>query len=96
MFSAPARKYQANREGYERRASLVATIKTEAGCTDCGERDPLVLEFDHLDPSTKSAALRTRRGRSIVNLGYVSILEEIEKCDVVCANDHRRREAGRR
>jgi hypothetical protein len=58
-------------------------------CADCGECDPLVLEFDH-------------RGDKEFNIGSVfpyrnwaSILAEIAKCDVVCANCHRRRTAGR-
>jgi hypothetical protein len=58
-------------------------------CQDCGETDPVVLEFDH------------RRDKEF-NIGGVlpyrnwdTILAEIEKCDVVCANCHRRRTAQR-
>ncbi len=54
-------------------------------CADCGETDPIVLEFDH-------------RGEKLFNIGealsyrnWASILAEIAKCDVVCANCHRRR-----
>ena len=59
-------------------------------CVDCGEEDPLVLEFDHLRDKefTISQALYDR--------GWGSIYEEIAKCDVVCANCHRRRTAHRR
>jgi hypothetical protein len=58
-------------------------------CVDCGERDPVVLEFDHLgDKSfTIGAGLRYRN--------WQSLLDEIAKCDVVCANCHRRRTARR-
>lgn len=56
-------------------------------CVDCGEPDPVVLEFDHR-PGTKKCfnladAVRRRRCAS-------SILAEIAKCDVRCANCHRR------
>jgi hypothetical protein len=54
-------------------------------CADCGEADPLVLEFDHL---------RDKRGDiSVMKYGYTwpTLLAEIEKCEVVCANCHRRR-----
>lgn len=57
-------------------------------CVDCGEPDWVVLEFDHV---------RGKKEHTIANLakqGYDSlnrIIEEIKKCDVVCANCHRRR-----
>lgn len=59
-------------------------------CVDCGETDPVVLEFDHLgDKSfTVTQGLAERR--------WQSILDEIAKCEVVCANCHRRRTSSRR
>lgn len=59
----------------------------EHPCVDCGESDPIVLEFDHV------------RGEKIINIsnavghgwGREKILAEIEKCDVRCANCHRRK-----
>lgn len=56
-------------------------------CMDCGETNIIVLEFDHKDRSTKTANIAdlvTKRKR---------LLEEIDKCDVVCANCHRIRTA---
>lgn len=55
-------------------------------CVDCGEVDPVVLEFDHV------------RGDKSFNLSEVArralhidtILLEISKCEVRCANCHRR------
>src|SRR3989344_6389889 len=56
-------------------------------CIDCGESDPVVLEFDHRDRVQKDAhvsgflrAMRLDRVKS-----------EIEKCDVRCANCHRKK-----
>jgi len=60
-------------------------------CVDCGERDPVVLEFDHLDPDTKAFNI----GASLSYRRWQSILDEIEKCEVVCRNCHRRRESRR-
>ena len=60
-------------------------------CVDCGERDIVVLDFDHLDPKAKSFNIGTyvAQGRGSIEL----VKAEIEKCDVVCANCHRRRTA---
>jgi len=49
-----------------------------------------VLEFDHRRDKLFSIGMELSRRR------WQSILAEIEKCDVVCANCHRRRTALRR
>jgi hypothetical protein len=47
-------------------------------CVDCGEADPVVLDFDHIDPATKSREVAWFiRRRDLVGLA-----EEIEKCEV--------------
>ncbi len=53
-------------------------------CVKCGEDNPLVLDFDHLedkDFSISRAILRT--------YGWSRIEKEIQKCQVLCANCHR-------
>ena len=58
-------------------------------CVDCGETDPVVLQFDHL---------RDKQFDVSVGLFYKNwgeILAEIAKCEVRCANCHRRRTAER-
>ncbi len=62
----------------------------EHPCVDCGEADPLVLEFDHVDPSTKRGALYTLAHSAY---GWDTILVELQRCEVRCANCHRRRTA---
>ena len=59
-------------------------------CLDCGETDPVVLEFDHLRDKLFSV------GQQLTRRSWASILAEMEKCEVVCANCHRRRTARRR
>ena len=57
-------------------------------CRDCGERDPIVLDFDHKNPSDKFKSVsRMLSG----HYSWASVLDEIKKCDVRCANCHRRR-----
>lgn len=59
-------------------------------CVDCGERDILVLEFDHKDRGNKLIEI----SKMIKNRGTLAILiQEIQKCDVRCANCHRRKTA---
>ena len=56
-------------------------------CMDCGLTDLLVLEFDHREPKDKLKNIS-----SLLSGGSITqIKKELEKCDVVCANCHRRR-----
>lgn len=59
-------------------------------CVDCGETDILVLEFDHLRDKRFSLSRLVAGG-----FEWDYILEEIARCEVVCANCHRRRTARR-
>lgn len=62
----------------------------EHPCVDCGEPDPVVLEFDHADRVTKLDTV----ARMMANGSpWPRIEEEIAKCDVRCANCHKRRTA---
>lgn len=61
-------------------------------CIDCGEKDPIVLEFDHVRGQKKyNIADLVRRYGS-----WETIQAEIVKCEVRCANCHRRVTAKRR
>jgi hypothetical protein len=59
-------------------------------CMDCGEPDPVVLEFDHLRDKHAEVTELVRNGASIA-----AVEAEIAKCDVVCVNCHRHRTAAR-
>jgi hypothetical protein len=63
------------------------------GCKDCKGKFPYyVLDFDHLDPSKK----KFEPSKLSRNGSWDKMVEEIEKCDVVCANCHRERTHQRR
>jgi len=67
------------------RTAMVKKIreyKESVGCIDCGEMYPhYVLEFDHIDPSTKVANVSRLRS-------WKTAQEEMSKCEVVCGNCH--------
>lgn len=54
-------------------------------CVDCGESDPIVLEFDHVRGVKKEKVSHRAR------ISLQAVKEEIAKCDVRCANCHRRK-----
>lgn len=72
----------------ERTEFLVAFLRDHP-CVDCGEGDPIVLEFDHLGEKEFSIA------KGLRDRNWQTVLDEMAKCDVVWANCHRRRTAQR-
>ena len=56
-------------------------------CQDCGEADPIVLEFDHQGEKKANVSDMVRWAST------KTLQEEINVCEVVCANCHRRRTA---
>lgn len=62
----------------------VWSILSKSECVDCGETNPLVLEFDHV------------RGEKLRGISYMiysgykleTIQDEIDKCEIRCANCH--------
>lgn len=52
-------------------------------CVDCGENNPIVLEFDHVN-GDKAFTI----GNSL-HLPWHVIEAEIEKCEVRCSNCHK-------
>lgn len=65
--------------------NLIVFLK-EKFCLDCGLNDIEVLEFDHLRDKEHNIAKMIGDGYS-----WSTILKEIKKCEVVCANCHRKR-----
>jgi hypothetical protein len=61
----------------------------EHACVDCGENDPVVLQFDHV-----RGAKRADMAQLVQDHATVATLEaEAAKCDVRCANCHVKRTA---
>ncbi len=75
----------------KRAQAQVRVYLTDRECLDCDERDPVVLEFDHVSPGkTGTVSELTYRGADEERLAA-----ELARCDVVCASCHRLRTATR-
>jgi len=91
--------YQRNLSYYKAKA-VVARLRTHLvnnaivdeflrthPCVDCGESDPVVLDFDHVEPKLKRGDV----GRMQHQSGAVRLQMEMDKCAVRCGNCHRLR-----
>lgn len=67
-------------------AMYVLGYLSDRCCVDCGEDDPVVLEFDHVGTKTANVS------RLVTDcVSETRLAAEIAQCEVVCANCHRRR-----
>jgi hypothetical protein len=72
--------------------AFVASLKNKP-CTDCGVAyPPYVMDWDHRESTEKRYGV----AYAAWSRGQKTILEEIKKCDLVCANCHRERTHQRR
>ena len=74
-----------NRARYSRIKKQVDDLKSSSGCSRCPEKNPVCLDFHHLDPSVKEIEIGNayRLGWS-----FEKMQEEISKCIILCANCH--------
>jgi len=66
----------------------VLDFLSDRSCVDCGEKDPIVLDFDHIKPDKK---FKTVANMFPGHYSWKSVLSEIKKCEIRCANCHRRK-----
>jgi len=80
--------FSPNRRYKHRRRAKWAKVKCDKGCNECGYDDhPSALDFHHTEPSEKSESIST-----MINTSSPAELErEVEKCEVLCANCHRKK-----
>jgi len=73
-------------KNYQKIVSIIEKIK-DVPCKDCGIKYiKAVMHFDHLPQYEKKFSLNLAKEHSLND-----ILEEIKKCEIVCANCHRLR-----
>lgn len=67
----------------------VRAYKAERGCAKCPEKYSGCLDFHHLDPTQKDFGVS-----NISTQSWERIMEEINKCVLVCKNCHCKIHAG--
>ena len=77
-----ARMTELRRERYQ----LVQEYKANKGCKVCGDKRHWVLDLHHTDSDNKEYAISNMLRK---NMSWDSILKELQKCEVLCANCHR-------
>ena len=73
---------------FRERFLYVYEYKRSHPCQRCGEAEPYLLDFHHRNPAEKEWNICEMMKMHSVTLD--DVIREIEKCDVLCANDHRR------
>lgn len=82
----PERMQQLKVQRVNANLAWVTQLKAETPCADCKQTfDPVCMDFDHV------RGVKRKKIVQLVNDGYSKdvILEEIAKCELVCANCHR-------
>lgn len=66
---------------------FIIQYKKENPCIECGESDFRCLDFNHIDPTQKHDDVSALVSK-LVPLDIIK--EEISKCNMMCANCHRK------
>lgn len=81
-----------NKAVRQQQRAAILEHKHNTPCTDCKKIfHPYIMEFDHRDADTKRFSIGRTGRRS-----NPTIQDELEKCDLVCANCHKLRTFKRR
>lgn len=73
-----------NKIARQRNKDFILQYIKGKSCIDCGTKDTRVFEFDHLGDKIKDVSVLVSGGYSVKK-----IKQELEKCEIVCANCHR-------
>ena len=85
--SSRCKKCSSNRGNVfvDKNREYIKSLKEKTPCKDCGKTYPYyVMHFDHLRDKKFNIGAKT-------SLSKLTILAEIEKCEIVCANCHAER-----
>ena len=86
-YANKARSWETN---YKVKIYSILMEVCKDGCIECGEKSFACLQFNHIDPSTKIDSVSSMITNS-KNIEF--ILEEVKKCEILCANCHAKKTA---
>lgn len=75
-----------NNEWRKRNCSKLTDFKKTLSCSVCGESDYRCLDFHHRNQSEKESEVSTMS----YYMSFEKVINEASKCDVLCANCHRK------
>jgi hypothetical protein len=71
-----------NKKYRQRNQEMLFKYLSEHPCVNCGQTNPLLLDFDHRQDKEYNVS-------HMLTMSEESILEEIQKCDIRCSHCHR-------
>lgn len=74
------------KDKYIEKHEIIESLKSQCKCAKCGDNRGYLLDYHHIDPSIKDSGISQMLAN---NRKYDDIVEEINKCVVLCANCHR-------
>jgi hypothetical protein len=82
-----ARSKLRNTSQRKKNKAFINRVKRIYSCVDCGEGNPVVLDFDHVKGNKRGNISDMARW----SYSLETIKEEIRKCEIRCANCHRKK-----
>lgn len=74
-----------NKRSFKDISLYIEEYKSKRSCIKCGENHIACLDFHHINPENKSFTIALGKTK-----GIKAIKKEIEKCELLCANCHRK------
>ena len=82
----PEQRRRNARQRYNRNRRFIVEYKLGNPCAVCGQSDPRCLDFHHLDPKKKTKPISVLA----ISGSLENLQNEINKCEMLCANCHRK------
>ena len=80
------KRKEANKRWQIKKIEEFKILKEALKCNRCDESHIVCLDFHHIDPNQKEGNV----GQIARNYSTKRLLEEINKCEILCSNCHRK------